>query len=592
MSYFGVSNPELDAPLAGMRAARRGRARAQRRRQSHSQMAGRNGGFADPREIMAYHNKGELSDAATIQALSLFGIGGVRAKGMLGGSHRARQQSALMGARRQQASFRSMGSHDGRPDAITVLAYQDRNGGNWSIEINQTGSHIGVGTKCDWRIKSIDSDNTMYNVWVKSGSEANYNAAKSTAQAAVEELVEDAPQDFIVDEFGENFEDALGNFWSIRYSTQYTGGVITWVNWTVSSVILNLSYTGQAETKDAAKIAALNAVDAWVATQQSEDDGGGDATGGNAEIPANVIEHNGYYYEVNDFSLLGNGWAYQIYPPAASSGEYFDFNSKLVLKDGFDTSSSATAAAQVWITNHASGGDPAGGNQVEENTTETYTFVHTAVPDMPSTWTIVVEKRTSGPPLYFANYTYTASSENYQYSLDQGTQSYGSFEAARAGAEEKIHNSIMNTINANIVNNEENDEENDEGTGGNGGNGGNGVSTSDLNEYTSSQDVIDGYKLGVIGYMDAFNTLVNQFGWSENNASESLGTQSNDYYISDTDGDTFRETGVDNTLPVQAQAQQVVPASTGFNMPSTPVLVGGAILVAGVTAVAYTSRRN
>ena len=105
MSYFGVSNPELDAPLSGMRAARRGRARAQRRRQSHSQMAGRNGGFADPREIMAYHNKGELSDAATIQALSLFGIGGVRAKGMLGGSHRARQQSALMGARRQQASF-------------------------------------------------------------------------------------------------------------------------------------------------------------------------------------------------------------------------------------------------------------------------------------------------------------------------------------------------------------------------------------------------------------------------------------------------------------------------------------------------------
>jgi len=88
--------------------------------------------------------------------------------------------------------------------------------------------------------------------------------------------------------------------------------------------------------------------------------------------------------------------------------------------------------------------------------------------------------------------------------------------------------------------------------------------------------------------------LVNQFGWSGNEASEALRTESssNDYYLSDNDGDTFRETGVDNTLPVQAQSQQVVSASTGFNMPSTPVLVGGAILVAGVTAVAYTSRRN
>jgi hypothetical protein len=462
MSYFGVSNPELDAPLSGMRAARRGRARAQRKRQSHSQMAGRNGGFADPREIMAYHNKGELSDAATIQALSLFGIGGVRAKGMLGGSHRARQQSALMGARRQQASFRSMGSHDGRPDNISVYAYQDRNGGNWSIEINQVGAHIGVGTVCDWRIKSIDSDNPMYNIWAKSGGEPNYNAAKLTAQAAIEELVEDAPQDFVVDEFGENFQDALGNFWAIRYSTQYTGGQITWVNWTVSSVTLNLSYTGQAETKPAGKIAALNAVDAWVATQQVNNDGDGDATGGNAEIPANVIEHNGYYYEVNDMSLLGNGWAFTVYPPAASSGQYFDYNSKLVLKDGFDTSSSAVSAAQSWIDETIGGGDPAGGNQAQGTVTETFTWVHTAVPDMPSTWTVIMtERANSGPPLYMpsaTNYTYTASSPNYDYPLDSGTQTFSSFEATKAAAKEKIHNSIMASI-----------LDDGEGTGGNGG---------------------------------------------------------------------------------------------------------------------------
>ena len=586
MSYFGVSNPELDAPLSGMRAARRGRARAQRKRQSHSQMAGRNGGFADPREIMAYHNKGELSDAATIQALSLFGIGGIRAKGMLGGSHRARQQSALMGARRQQASFRSMGSHNGTPTTTQLLAATDRNGGNWQIELEFVGRHVGVGSVTKWKVRSLDAANS---VWMKNGSGRTASEAKEAALAAIESLVEDVQdQDFVVDEFGENFQDALGNFWTIRYSTQYTGGVITWVNWTVSSVILNLSYTGQAETKDAARIAALNAVDAWVATQQEDDSGGGDATGGNAEIPANVVEYNGYYYEVADMSLLGNGWAYSIYPPEASSGQYFDYTGVLVLKDGFDTSSSAVSGAQSWIDETIGGGDPAGGNQAQGTVTETFTWDHTAVPNMPSTWTVIMTKRdNSGPPLYMpsaTNYTYTASSPNYDYPLDSGTQTFSSFEATKAAAKEKIHNSIMASI-----------PDNGGDTGGNGGDtGGNGVSTSDLTEYTSAQDVIDGRKLGVIDYMDAFNALVNQFGWSENDASEALRTESssNDYYISDTDGDSFRETAVDNTLPVQAQTQQVVPASTGFNMPSTPVLVGGAILVAGVTAVAYTSRRN
>lgn len=590
MSYFGVSNPELDAPLSGMRAARRGRARAQRKRQSHSQMAGRNGGFADPREIMAYHNKGELSDAATIQALSLFGIGGVRAKGMLGGSHRARQQSALMGARRQQASFRSMGSHNGSPTTTQLIAATDRNGGNWQIELEFVGRHVGMGSVTKWKVRSLDAANS---VWMKNGSGRTTSEAKEAALAAIESLVEDVQdQDFVVDEFGENYQDSLASSprWRLDYSTQYTGGQITWVNWTIRSVTLNLSYTGQAETKDAARIAALNAVDAWVATQQEGDSGGGDATGGNDGIPSSVVEYNGYYYEVADMSLLGNGWAYSIYPPEASSGQYFDYTGLLVLKDGFDTSSSAVSGAQSWIDETIGGGDPAGGNQAQGTVTETFTWVHTAVPDMPSTWTVIMtERNNSGPPLYMpsaTNYTYTASSPNYDYPLDSGTQTFSSFEATKAAAKEKIHNSIMASI-----------PDDDEGTGGNGGNGGDGgdgVSTSDLTEYTSAQDVIDGYKLGVIGYRDAHNALVNQFGWSENNASESLGTQSssNDYYISDTDGDAFRETGVDNTLPVQAQAQQDVPASTGFNMPSTPVLVGGAILVAGVTAVAYTSRRN
>ena len=504
MSYFGVSNPELDTPLAGMRAARRGRARAQRKRQSHSQMAGRNGGFADPREIMAYHNKGELSDAATIQALSLFGIGGVRAKGMMGGSHRARQQSALMGARHQQASFRSMGSHDGRPDAITVLAYQDRNGGNWSIEINQIGGHVGVGTRCEWRIKSIDSESTMYNVWVKSGAEANYNAAKLTAQAAIEELVEDAPQDFVVDEFGENFQDALGNFWTIRYSTQYTGGVITWVNWTVSSVILNLSYTGQAETKAAARIAALNAVDAWVATEQANNDGGGDATGDDSN---------------------GNG----------------------------------------------------------SNYSQTFTFNHPGISSSEigaSTWTIVATLTVDG-------WKFTASSPNWEFPLNS-QRTYVSADAARVGAEGMIDASITSAAG-----NGEDTGGNGGDTGGNGGdtggNGGDTGETIDLSDYTSAPEIIDGFNMGVIGYRDAHNALVNQFSYSDNDASEALRTESssNDY-ISDTDGDTSREE--DDILV--AQAQQVVPASTGFNMPSTPVLVGGAILVAGVTAVAYTSRRN
>ena len=532
MSYFGVSNPELDAPLSGMRAARRGRARAQRKRVSHSQMAGRNGGFADPREIMAYHNKGELSDAATIQALSLFGIGSIRAKGMLGGSHRARQQSAMMGARRQQAAFRSMGNGGGNGSGPTkrYFAANDRNGGNWQIELEYVGQHVGMGQLTKWRVRSLDG---VVQAWMKSGSEMNASLAKQAAQTAIESLVEDVQdQDFVVDEFGENFQDALGNFWAIRYSTQYTGGVITWVNWSVSSVTLNLSYTGQAETKAAGRIAALNAVEAWVAVQQVDNDGDGDATGD------------------------GNG--------SDSNG------------NGSDSNGNGSNFSQTFTFNHPGLGSASGIG--------------------PSVWTIVAT-------LTADNWNYTASSPNWDFPVNSD-RNYLSAEAARTGAEDRINNSIMAAggyTGGNGGNgNGGNGNGGETGGNGNGGNGngaetgGNGVSTSDLSDYTSAQDVIDGRKLGVISYRDAHNALVNQFGWSENDASEALRTESssNDWIDFETDGDTFRETGVDNTLPVQAQTQQVVPAGTGLNMPSTPVLVGGAILVAGVTAVAYTSRRN
>ena len=589
MSYFGVSNPELNSPFYGIGAAKRGRARAQRKRFTHTQMAGRNGGFADPREIMAYHNKGELSDGATIQALSLFGIGAAGARKMIGDSHRSRQHAAMMGLRRQQAAFRSMGSHDGTPDNIRVLAYEDRNGGNWSIEINQVGAHIGVGTTCHWRIKSVDSDNPMYNVWVKRGTAAQFEPAKFAAQAAIEELVEDAPQDYVVDEFGENYQDSLASFprWSLWYYTQYTGGQISWVNWEISSQTLNLSYTGQAETKAAARVAALDAVDAWVATQQVNNDGGGDATGGNGGdatgngfpdgVPSNAVEYNGYYYEVLES-------AFAIYSP---EGEV------LVVTSGYTSLNAATAGAMAWINSEIAGENPPRGNQTVQPTTETFTFQHTSVPDMPSTWTIVVDKHVSGPPLYFTNYRYTASSSEWEFGISSSTfENHGSVESAKAAAEEKIHNSVMQSI---AINNENgNGNGNGAGTGENGN--GNGVPTSDLSDYTSAQDVIDGHKLGVISYREAHNALTGQFAWSENEATAALITEesSNNYYISDTDGDSFRETGVDNAQPLQIQTQEVavVPSGPSFIEENKVALAGGAILVAGAAAMAYSNRRN
>ena len=628
MSYFGVSNPELNNPFYGIGAAKRGRARAQRKRFTHTQMAGRNGGFANPREIMAYHNKGELSDGATIQALSLFGIGAAGARKMISDSHRSKQQAAMMGARRQQAAFRSMGSHDGRPDNIRVLAYQDRNGGNWSIEINQVGAHIGVGTRCDWRIKSIDSDNPMYNVWVKSDKEANYNAAKATAQAAIEELVEDAPQDYVVDEFGENFQDALGNWWAIRYSTQYTGGVITWVNWTVSSVILNLSYTGQAETKAAARVAALDAVDAWAATQQAENDGGGDATG------------NG-----NGSNTGGNG---MTYTPVDISN--LNFATANAVRDAFLADSITYGQAAKYLQTHFSAyyysqleiddfllvemdysythpGFPKEDYDIIRHPVYGYTVATKYREETPSsTWSIITIKRGEN------QFSWAATSSNFPEANLRSEAFSTTSEAGKAEAMQYIDNSIENyhsskpLLDYYTAGDDENGGngtgQNGNGTGQNGtgtgqngtgtgqngtGTGQNGTGTGQngtgtgtgvtiAEGYDNDTDVIDGYKLGVIDYREAHNTLVLQFGYSENEASEALRTESSstDYDFPVTDGDSFRETGVDNTLPVQVQTQEIVPVPSGssFIEENKVALAGGAILVAGAAAMAYSNRRN
>jgi|TARA_B100000073_G_scaffold256036_1_gene216013 hypothetical protein len=542
MSYFGVSNPELNSPFYGIGAAKRGRARAQRKRFTHTQMAGRNGGFADPREIMAYHNKGELSDGATIQALSLFGIGAAGARKMVNDSHRSKQQAAMMGVRRQQASLRGFAGRVnqlGNPN--NALIYDDSRGGSWRIEYTLE-SQMGASLKYRYVIKSLDTDFTLGSFVIIGGVQALQQLEES-AKVRIENYVATIPIDDDEDEIIIDGD-----------SDAYEGG--------------------------------------------DTNGDGGDVTG-NGNVPSDVVEYSGYYYQVADMGNLGNGWAYSVYPPEASSGQYFDWSSLLVVKDGFDTSSSAAAGAQSWINAEIGGQSPPSGDQLEEEeTTQTFTFQHTSVPDMPSTWTIVVDKHVSGPPLYFTNYKYTASSSEWEFGISSSMfENHATLASAKAAAEEKIHNSVMQSIAINNENgngNGANGNGNGAETGGNGN--GNGVSTPDLSEYTSAQDVIDGRKLGVISYMDALNTLVNQFGWSENEASEALRTEesSNEYYISDTDGDSFRETGVDNTQPVQIQTQEVVPVPSGpsFIEENKVALAGGAILVAGAAAMAYSNRRN
>jgi len=448
----------------------------------------------------------------------------------------------MMGVRRQQASLRGFAGRVnqlGNPN--NALIYDDSRGGSWRIEYTLE-SQMGASLKYRYVIKSLDTDFTLGSFVIIGGVQALQQLEES-AKVRIENYVATIPIDDDEDEIIIDGD-----------SDAYEGG--------------------------------------------DTNGDGGDVTG-NGNVPSDVVEYSGYYYQVADMGNLGNGWAYSVYPPEASSGQYFDWSSLLVVKDGFDTSSSAAAGAQSWINAEIGGQSPPSGDQLEEEeTTQTFTFQHTSVPDMPSTWTIVVDKHVSGPPLYFTNYKYTASSSEWEFGISSSMfENHATLASAKAAAEEKIHNSVMQSIAINNENgngNGANGNGNGAETGGNGN--GNGVSTPDLSEYTSAQDVIDGRKLGVISYMDALNTLVNQFGWSENEASEALRTEesSNEYYISDTDGDSFRETGVDNTQPVQIQTQEVVPVPSGpsFIEENKVALAGGAILVAGAAAMAYSNRRN
>ena len=319
MSYFGVSNPELNSPFYGIGAAKRGRARAQRKRFTHTQMAGRNGGFADPREIMAYHNKGELSDGATIQALSLFGIGSAGARKMISDSRRSNQQAAMMGVRRQQASLRGFAGRVnqlGNPN--NALIYDDSRGGSWRIEYTLE-SQMGASLKYRYVIKSLDTDFTLGSFIIIGGVQALQQLEES-AKVRIENYVATIPID---DDEDEIIVDGG--------SDAYEGG--------------------------------------------DTNGDGGDATGNGFPdgVPSNAIEYNGYYYEVLES-------AFAIYSP---EGEV------LVVTSGYTSLNAATAGAIAWINSEIAGENPPRGNQTVQPTTETFTFQHTSVPDMPSTLSLI-----------------------------------------------------------------------------------------------------------------------------------------------------------------------------------------------------------
>jgi hypothetical protein len=134
--------------------------------------------------------------------------------------------------------------------------------------------------------------------------------------------------------------------------------------------------------------------------------------------------------------------------------------------------------------------------------------------------------------------------------------------------------------------------ENGTGTGENGTGTGTGVTVAE--GYDNDTDVIDGYKLGVIGYREAFNTLVLQFAYSENDATEALSTEDTDAEHQAEAYALFHEASAQSAQSVQEQTQEVVPASSGpsFIEENKVALAGGAILVAGAAAMAYSNRRN
>jgi len=70
-------------------------------------------------------------------------------------------------------------------------------------------------------------------------------------------------------------------------------------------------------------------------------------------LPSNITEYKGYYFETGNLNLnLGigvNNWAYSIYPPSFTSGQFLDYSSLIRLQDGFNTEFEAIAAAKAWI---------------------------------------------------------------------------------------------------------------------------------------------------------------------------------------------------------------------------------------------------
>lgn len=546
MSYFGVSNPELDAPLSGMRAARRGRARAQRRRVSHSQMAGRNGGFADPREIMAYHNKGELSDGATIQALSLFGIGAAGAHRMIGESHRAKQQAAMMGLRRQQASLRGfagtvnqLGSTHTAP-----MVYDDSRGGSWRIEYGLDNKY-GSTEIYKYIPKSLDDSTVILpaksvTYQAQGGGYPDGPAVKrlimNESRNDIENYVASLPVEIDDDEIiVDGSSDAFEGGETDGDGGEATGGSNGGSNGGQSNIndISNLSFD------------TLNAVrDAFLA---------GSITYGQAQVYIqthfSAILYN--QTEIDDFLLIEMDYTYTN---PGLPRDLYDYE----IRDGVNTPTKYREATPA------------------------------------SDWKIVTIKKGEN------KFSWGATSTNFP-EANLSSESFSTTsEAAKQQAIQYIDASVENYHSSKDILNFF-DEEEETVVNGNGGNGngvetdGNGSGVTVVEGYDNDTDVIDGYKLGVIGYLEAFNTLVLQFNYSENEATEALRTESssNDYYIPDTDGDAFRETEPVVTPPLVVQEDEVVSVPSGSFIEENKVaLAGGALLVAGAAAMAYSNRRN
>lgn len=81
------------------------------------------------------------------------------------------------------------------------------------------------------------------------------------------------------------------------------------------------------------------------------DDTFDDPGSGGSQIPSSVTEYRRYYYETANLNL-GDGaanWAYSLYPPEASAGQYFDFSLVMRLQDGFSSQTDAANAARLYI---------------------------------------------------------------------------------------------------------------------------------------------------------------------------------------------------------------------------------------------------